>query len=108
MGEKRVVVYPLPEMEHIFIVVDIALCVSLGGHIGLSLAARHPDRTTALLLDTAILQPFEPPISALERAALESSFVVWLSYRMARSRGQVPGRGVTGAILTSDRSACHQ
>ena len=45
-------------------------------------AARHPDRITALFLDSAILLPFQPPIGALRRATFESSFFVWLSYLM--------------------------
>ena len=59
---------------------------SSGGPSAAHFAARHPDRTTALLLDTAILQPFEPSISTLARATMESRFVVWLSYQVARRR----------------------
>jgi pimeloyl-ACP methyl ester carboxylesterase len=55
---------------------------SSGGPSAVHFAARHPDRITALFLDTAILRPFEPPIGALMRATLESSFFVWLSYQM--------------------------
>jgi pimeloyl-ACP methyl ester carboxylesterase len=57
---------------------------SSGGPSAVHFAARHPERTTALFLDTAILLPFEPPISALERMSLESDFVVWLFYQLAR------------------------
>ena len=55
---------------------------STGGPSAVQLAARHPDRITALFLDTAILLPFKPPISALRRTSFESSFFVWLSYLM--------------------------
>jgi pimeloyl-ACP methyl ester carboxylesterase len=62
------------------------LAFSSGGPSAVHFAARHPDRTTALLLDTAILLPFEPPMSALQRAAIQSGVVVWFSYQMARRR----------------------
>lgn len=53
---------------------------SSGGPSAVHFAARHPDRTTALILDAAILGPFDPPIGALQRATFESSFFVWLSH----------------------------
>lgn len=56
---------------------------SSGGPSAVHFAARHPDRTTALFLDTAILLPFKAPINALQRATIESRFVVWLSYQLA-------------------------
>ena len=56
---------------------------SSGGPSAVHFAARHPDRTTALLLEAAILLPFEPPMSALQRATIESSFIVWVSYQIA-------------------------
>lgn len=59
---------------------------SSGGPSAVHFAARHPHRTAALFLDTAILFSFEPPISSLERATLESGFVVWLFYQLARQR----------------------
>ena len=55
---------------------------SSGGPSAVHFAGRYPERTTALFLDTAILLPFKPPISALRRAAFESGFVVWLSYQI--------------------------
>ena len=55
---------------------------SSGGPSAVQFAGRHPDRTTALLLDAAILLPYRPPISALQRATFESGFLVWLSYQM--------------------------
>ncbi len=59
---------------------------SSGGPSAVHFAARHPDRTTALFLDTAILLPFEPPINALQRATFESGFFVWLSHQMVMRR----------------------
>jgi pimeloyl-ACP methyl ester carboxylesterase len=71
---------------------------SSGGPSAVHFAARHADRVTALFLDTAILQPFEPPISALERAALESSSIVWLSYQMARRIPKLMTRWAVGGM----------
>ena len=56
---------------------------SSGGPSAVHFAARHPDRTTALILEAAILLPFKPPVNALQRATIESSFLVWLSYQIA-------------------------
>jgi pimeloyl-ACP methyl ester carboxylesterase len=57
---------------------------SSGGPSAVHFAARHPDRTRALLLDSAILSPFVLHLGALERATLESGFVVRLSHRLSR------------------------
>ena len=59
---------------------------SSGGPSAVHFAARHPNRTNALLLDTAILAPFKPPMNALQRATIESSFLVWLFYQIAVKR----------------------
>jgi len=59
------------------------LGVSSGGPSAVHFAARHPDRTTALLLDAALLLPFKPPVSAIQRATIETSPFVWLSYQIA-------------------------
>jgi pimeloyl-ACP methyl ester carboxylesterase len=56
---------------------------SSGGPSAVHFAARYPDRTTALFLDAAILRPFETPLGAVERATLESGFLVRLSYELA-------------------------
>ena len=53
-----------------------------GGPSAVYFAARHPDRTTALCLDAAILLPFATPIGKLRQATFESSLVVWLSYQL--------------------------
>lgn len=59
---------------------------SSGGPPAVHFAARYPERTTALLLDTAILLPFQPPISALQRKTFESAFFVWVAHRMVMKR----------------------
>jgi pimeloyl-ACP methyl ester carboxylesterase len=71
---------------------------SSGGPSAVHFAARHPDRTTALFLDTAILLPFEPSISALRRAALKSRFVVWLSYQVGTRWPAVMTRFVVDGV----------
>ena len=64
------------------------LGVSSGGPSAVHFAARHPDRTTALFLDAAILLPFQVPLSRLRQSTLESSFVVWLSHQLVTRRPQ--------------------
>jgi pimeloyl-ACP methyl ester carboxylesterase len=59
------------------------LGVSSGGPSAVQFAARHPDRTTALFLDAAILLPFKPPIGVVQRATIETGPFVWLSYQLA-------------------------
>lgn len=71
---------------------------SSGGPSAVHFAARHPDRTTALFLDTAVLLPFEPPINALQRATFESSFFVWLSYRMVTKRPRLMTRLMVAGV----------
>lgn len=61
---------------------------SSGAPSAVQFAARHPQRTTALLLDAAVLLPFEVPIRALQRAIYESSGV--LSGWPIRRRREVP------------------
>lgn len=68
------------------------LGVSSGGLSAVHFAARHPDRTTALFLDSAILLPFEVPIGALRRATFESSFFVWLSYQLVTRQPELMTR----------------
>lgn len=82
---------------------------SSGGPSAVHFAARHPDRTTALFLDTAVLLPFEPPINALRRAALESSFSAWLSYQMVTRRPALMARlmidGVSDGLSKEQKKA---
>ncbi len=74
------------------------LAFSSGGPSAVHFAARHPDRTTALFLDSAILLPFEAPISALQRAAIQSGVVVWFSCEMARRWPQMTTRRVVDGV----------
>jgi pimeloyl-ACP methyl ester carboxylesterase len=62
------------------------LGVSSGGPSAVHFAARHPDRTTALFLDAALLLPFKAPMNAIQRATIETSLFVWLSYQVASRR----------------------
>lgn len=65
---------------------------SSGGASAVHFAARHPERTTALLLDTAIVLPFEPPIGALRRSTFEAGFFVWMSYQLVMRRPELMAR----------------
>lgn len=60
------------------------LGVSSGGPSAVHFAARHPERTKALLLDSAVLLPFEQHLNVFERAISETRFGVWLSFQIAR------------------------
>lgn len=73
---------------------------STGGPSAVLFAARHPDRITALLLDTAILLPFQPPIGRLRRATLESGFFVWLSYQLVTRRPELMTRFMIDGVST--------
>jgi pimeloyl-ACP methyl ester carboxylesterase len=74
------------------------LAFSSGGPSALHFAARHPDRTAALFLDSAILLPFETPIGGLQRAAIQSGAVVWFSCEIARRWPQVTARFVVDGV----------
>ena len=82
---------------------------SSGGPSAVHFAARHPERTTALMLDTAILLPFEPPIGALRRATYESALLVWFAYRMAARKPALATRlmvdGVAAGLDQEQRRA---
>jgi len=71
---------------------------SSGGPSAVQFAARHPDRTRALLLDTAALLPFESPIGRLRQAALESGPIVWLSYQLARRKPELMASMMIGGV----------
>lgn len=60
------------------------LGISSGGPSAVHFAARHPNRTKALLLDAAVLLPISPVSNAIERAIFESSAGVWLSCQIAK------------------------
>jgi len=79
---------------------------STGGPSAVQFAARHPDRTRALLLDTAVLLPFEPPIGRIRQATFESSPVVWMSYQLARRKPELMASMMIGGVsrgLDKDR-----
>lgn len=82
---------------------------SAGGPSAVHFAARHPDRTTALFLDAAILLPFEPPIGRLRRATYESSILVWLSYQIVTRKPEPMARfmidGVSDGLNRAQKHA---
>ena len=49
-----------------------------GGPAAIQFAARHPDRTRALLLECAITQNYDPHVPAWARALFLSEYGVWL------------------------------
>lgn len=71
---------------------------SSGGPSAVHFAARHPERTTALFLDAAVLLPFEPPIGKLRQATYESSVLVWLSYHLATKRPDLATRFMVDGV----------
>jgi pimeloyl-ACP methyl ester carboxylesterase len=86
--------------------VDIALCVSLGGHIGLSLAARHPDRFGHIVIAVSGYRGSERSLAwDLEAGLLQSqdrnSELGALMFRtMLVPRNRIPGLDrVVGVIL---------
>lgn len=78
----------------------VILGFSSGGPSAVHFAARHPGRTTALLLDAAVLLPLEPPIGKFRRATLESGPVVWLSYQIATRRPTLATRFMVDGVST--------
>lgn len=77
---------------------------SSGGPTAVHFAARHPDRTAALLLDTAVLLPFEPPIGRLRRATFESGPAVWLTHQLAtRMPGLMSSFMISGVSVGSSK-----
>ena len=82
---------------------------SSGGPAAVHFAARFPERTTALLLEAAILLPFSPPINALQRAVVESVPTVWLTTLVARRRPELVARfsvdGMSSGLSKEQRRA---
>lgn len=76
------------------------LGVSSGGISALQFAARHPDRTIALFLDSAILMPHTVPLGPFRRAVFESSFFVWLSYQLVTRRAELMTRFAIEGMLS--------
>ena len=82
------------------------LGISSGGPSAVHFAARHPNRTKALLLDAAVLLPIAPAINAVERAIFESSVGTWLSYEIAKKRPKLTATLIVDALaagLSKDR-----
>jgi len=82
------------------------LGISSGGPSAVHFAARHPNRTKALLLDAAVLLPISPASSAIERAVFESGVGVWLSCQVARRWPRLTTASVVDALsagLSRDR-----
>jgi pimeloyl-ACP methyl ester carboxylesterase len=53
-----------------------------GGPTAIHFAARHPDRTSALLLECAVTQKYDPHVPAWARALFLSEYGVWLQTRL--------------------------
>lgn len=56
--------------------------VSGGGPSGIQLAARHPERVTALILEVAISQNYRVPVSGLGLALFTNPIANWLQARV--------------------------
>lgn len=59
------------------------LGISSGGPSAVEFAARHPNKTKALLLDAAVLQPISPAGNWFDRVISESTIGTWLSCLIA-------------------------
>ena len=82
------------------------LGISSGGPSAVHFAARHPNRTKALLLDAAVLLPISPASNAIERAVLESGTGVWLSCQVAKRWPRLAAASVIDVLsagLSKDR-----
>ena len=82
------------------------LGISSGGPSAVHFAARHPERTRALLLDAAVLLPISPAINAIERAIFESGTGVWLSCQIAKRWPRLTAASMVGVLsagLSKDR-----
>ena len=82
------------------------LGISSGGPSAVHFAARHPNKTKALLLDAAVLLPISPASSAIERAVFESSVGVWLSCQVAKRWPRLTAASVVDVLsagLNKDR-----
>lgn len=59
------------------------LGISSGGPSAVQFAARHPNKTNALLLDAAVLLPISPAGNWIDRSISESTIGTWLSCLIA-------------------------
>jgi len=82
---------------------------SSGGPSAVQFAARYADRTSALILESAILLPFSPPINALQRAAIESRPLVWLTGQIAQRKPELVAKlsvdGMSAGLNSEQRRA---
>ena len=62
----------------------VACGISAGGPIAIEFARRHPSRTSALILESAVTRHYAPEISAVARAVFLSRRGTWLSAAAAR------------------------
>ena len=76
------------------------LGISSGGPSAVHFAARHPNRTEALLLDAAVLLPIAPAMNALERMIFESAIGTWLSCQIAKKRPKLTAALVVDSLST--------
>jgi len=82
------------------------LGISSGGPSAVHFAARHPNRTNALLLDAAVLLSMAPAGSAIERAIFESGTGIWLSCQIAKRWPKLTAARVVDTLsagLSKDR-----
>jgi pimeloyl-ACP methyl ester carboxylesterase len=66
-----------------------------GGPAAIHFAARHPDRTHALLLECAVTQKYDPHVPAWARALFLSEYGVWLQTRLLE---RFPGFGIRSLV----------
>lgn len=82
---------------------------SSGGPCAVQFAARYPERTIALFLDTAVLLPFKPAVGPIQQATYESAALVWLAYQVATRRPQLATRfmidGVSRGLTVDEKRA---
>jgi len=82
------------------------LGISSGGPSAVHFAARHPNRTNALLLDAAVLLSIAPAGSEIERAIFESGTGIWLSCQIAKRWPKLTAARVVDTLsagLSKDR-----
>ena len=82
------------------------LGISSGGPSAVHFAARHPERTRALLLDAAVLLPITPENNWMERKVFESSVGPWVSCQIANRWPKLAASLLVEALsggLTKDR-----
>ena len=79
-----------------------AYAISGGGPTGIELAARHPDRVRALVLEVAISHTYKPQISDLAVRLFTSRIVMWLQAQVLRRFPRLAVRQVVQTESTLD------